>query len=78
MLGVVFIALAVLTATLVTYLMGVIPESYIYVANGTISVGSSLPNGATGVSNKLIINIIGWGVTVVLFISGIYRLKVRI
>ena len=78
MLGIVFLVLAVFTVGAVTYLTNVIPDNYIWVNGTRVGVGTTVPSGATGVSSKLIVGVLGWGVGIIVFISAINRLKVRI
>ena len=78
MIGLVFLAMAVIVIAAVTYLTTILPSSYIYVYNGTLGVGSTLPDGASGVDSKLIVGVIGWGVGVLLFASSIRRLGLKI
>jgi len=78
MLGIVFLVLAVFTVGAVTYLTNVIPDNYIWVNGTRVGVGTTVPSGATGVSSKLIVGVLGWGVGIIVFISASNRLKVRI
>jgi len=78
MLGIVFLVLAVFTIGAVTYLTNVIPDNYIWVNGTRVGVGTTVPSGATGVSSKLIVGVLGWAVGIIVFISAINRLKVRI
>jgi hypothetical protein len=78
MLGIVFLVLAVFTIGAVTYLTNVIPDNYIWVNGTRVGVGTTVPNGASGVSSKLIVGVLGWAVGIIVFISAINRLKVRI
>lgn len=79
LIGLLFLAFAVVVTSAVTYLIGLIPSNYIYVSGSTISVGSSLPQGASGgLDVKVIVGILGWGVGIFLFISAIRRLGVTI
>jgi hypothetical protein len=43
-----------------------------------VGVGTTVPTGASGVSSKLIVGVLGWAVGIIVFISAINRLKVRI
>jgi hypothetical protein len=78
MLGIVFLVLAVFTIGAVTYLTNVIPDNYIWVNGTRVGVGTTVPTGASGVSSKLIVGVLGWAVGIIVFISAINRLKVRI
>jgi len=78
MLGIVFLVLALFTISAVTYLTNVIPDNYIWVNGTRVGVGTTVPSGATGVSSKLIVGVLGWGVGIIVFISASNRLKVRI
>ena len=80
MLGIMFLALAVLIAGLFTYAMSVIPSYYIYYdsTNGVIGTGSTIPNGSTGVDTKLIAGILVWGAEILLVVSAIRRLGIHI
>jgi hypothetical protein len=78
MLGIVFLVLAVFTIGAVTYLTNVIPDNYIWVNGTRVGVDTTVPTGASGVSSKLIVGVLGWAVGVFVFISAINRLKVRI
>ncbi len=78
MLGIIFLVLAVFTVSAINYLTSIIPESFIYANATKIGVATTVPAGTSGVSNKLIIAVLGWAVGIILFISAINRLKVRI
>jgi hypothetical protein len=78
MLGIVFLVLAIFTIGAVTYLTNIIPDSYIWVNGTRVGVGTVVPTGASGVSSKLIVGVLGWAVGIIVFISAINRLKVRI
>lgn len=73
MLGFLFLGLAVVVVGAITYLTSIIPSNYIIISNNSISVSTSVPQGATGLDSKLIIGIMGWGIGVLLFLSGIRR-----
>jgi hypothetical protein len=78
MLGIVFLVLAVFTIGAVTYLTNIIPDNYIWINGSRLGVGTTVPTGASGVSSKLIVGVLGWAVGIIVFISAINRLKVRI
>lgn len=73
LLGFLFLGLAVAVVGAITYLTSIIPSNYIIISNNTISVGTSVPSGATGLDSKLIIGIMGWGIGVLLFLTGVRR-----
>lgn len=76
--GMIFIGVAAVVAGAITYMMGLIPTYYIYVVNGTLGTGSSLPSGASGVDVKLVVGIIGWGASALLVVTGVHKLGIRI
>lgn len=78
MAGIVFLIFGVIIVTVTTYAIAILPESYLYVSNGTIGVSSTLPQGASGVSNKLILGFLGWAVGILFTTSALARLGLRI
>jgi len=78
MVGLAFLAFAVIIISAVTYLTSVIPSNYIYVNGSTLGVGTTLPSGATGVDSKLFIGLLGWGVGIFTFIAAIKKLGLKI
>ena len=72
MIGFLYLALAPVVAGAITYMMNVIPNSYIVVGNSTITV-STTPQG-TSIGTNLIIGLLGWAFAIFLFISGYRRL----
>jgi len=78
LIGLAFLAFAVIVTASITYLMSLIPSNYVYVYNGSIAVSSTVPSGATGLDVKVLVGILGWGTGIFLFISAIRRLGVRL
>lgn len=78
LVGVLFIAFAVVIVSAITYLTNLVPSSYIVVTNNSLSVSPTLPSGASGLDSKLVIGILGWGSGIFLFYSGVRRLGVKI
>jgi len=77
-LGIVFILIGAIVPGLITVLVNAVPDSYIIVSNGTLTVASSLPQGATGLNNKVIIDLIVWVFGILLVLSGIRRMGVKL
>ena len=78
MVGLIFLAFAMFIVTTITYLTNVIPANYIYVNSTAIGVGTTIPSGATGISTKLVVGLLGWSASIIIFITALNRLKVRL
>lgn len=71
-IGFLYLALAPVVAGAITYMMNIIPNSYIVVDNSTITV-SNTPQGSA-IGTNLILGLLGWAFAILLFISGYRRL----
>lgn len=78
MIGLVFLIMGVIIIGIATYVAGIMPEMYVYYVNNTLGVGTTLPDGASGVSNKVIVNLVGWGAGILFVFSGYRRLGLKI
>ncbi|WP_322511425.1 hypothetical protein, partial [Chloroflexus sp.] len=78
MVGLLFLVFAIVVTGAITYLTAVLPESYIVISSSGISVASTVPQGGTGLSSKLIISLLGYAAGIVLFISALRRLGVTL
>lgn len=77
-IGLIFITLAPLLIAIGSFIANVVPEMYIYVSQGAIGAGSTLPPGATGVSVKLILGVLTWFLGIAVFLTGMRHLGVRL
>lgn len=80
LMGLVFIALAVLLVSIFGWFATIVPDYYIYLSPSTgLGAGTTLPNetGVTSVNIKAIVGIIVAFADILMVISGIRRLGIH-
>lgn len=76
-IGIVFLAMATFVVGAIGLLTSLIPSTYIAVANGSLTVSSTLPAEGNAVDIKLIVALIGAFASVFLVLSGVRRLGIK-